>query len=460
MQTSFDLIVIGAGPGGYVAAIRAAQLGMKVAVVEKEACGGICLNWGCIPTKALLKSAEVFIEAKNAKAYGVQTGQVKADLAPMMQRSRQVANKMRKGVDFLLKKHKITVLMGTGYVLDAQTVQVSTTKTKKTNYKAKHIIIATGARAKTIPPIPLNGKNIIEYRGALSLKQQPKHMLVIGSGALGTEFAYFYHSIGTQVTLVEALPTILPNEDKDISDYMAQHLKKQGMRILTRAKVESVQNKGKYCVTNVGKESIKSDVVLSALGFDANLEDLCSEALGLHVSQGKIVVDDFYRTNVEGIYAIGDVISTPALAHVASAEAIICVEHIAGKHPEALNYNNVPACTYCQPEVASIGYTEAQAKAKGYTLKIGKFPFSASGKSQANGHEEGFVKTIYDAKYGECLGVHMIGHHVTEMIAEIAVARTLETTGEALMRTIHPHPTMSEALMEASAQAYGEAIHL
>jgi dihydrolipoamide dehydrogenase len=463
---NFDLIVIGSGPGGYVAAIRAAQLGLKVAVVERESLGGICLNWGCIPTKALLKSAQVFEYIQHAKDYGITVGAPTADFNAMIERSRGVAGKMSKGVNFLLSKNKITVLNGHGSLTADKKVSVKDDKGTSTSYTAKNIIIATGARARALPNLPIDGTKIIEYRKAMSLPTQPKSIVVVGSGAIGMEFAYFYHSIGTKVTVVEYLDQVLPREDEDVSKEVAKVFKKSGINIITGTTVESVDTKGAGCKVRTThnktkkEEFIDCDVVLSAVGIAPNTENLGLETLGIKTDRGFILADEFYRTNVAGIYAIGDVIPTAALAHVASAEGIICVEKIAGHHPQPLDYNNIPSCTYCSPEVASVGYTEAQAKAKGYTLKVGKFPFSASGKASASGANAGFVKVIFDAKYGEFLGAHFVGANVTEMIAEVVVARKLETTGMDIVKSVHPHPTMSEAIMEAAAAAYDEVIHL
>jgi len=464
---NFDLIVIGSGPGGYVAAIRASQLGMNVGVVERESLGGICLNWGCIPTKALLKSAQVFDYIRHAKDYGISVGQAEPDFDAMIKRSRNVADGMSKGINFLFRKNKIQVLEGTGKLLRGKKVEVSDKDGKKKEYSAEHIIIATGGRAKELPNLPIDGKKVIEYRKAMSLEKQPKSLVVVGAGAIGVEFAYFYNSIGTKVTIVEFLEQgLVPREDPDISKELAKVYKKYGIEVLGNTSVESVDTKGRGCKVQVksrkdGKmQEIKCDVVLSAAGVTPNTENIGLEALGIETDRGLIKVDPFYRTNVSGIYAIGDVVPGPALAHVASAEGIICVEKIAGEHPEALDYNNVPSCTYCIPEIASVGYTEATAKAAGYEIKVGKFPFTASGKASAAGAKQGFVKVIFDAKYGEWLGAHMIGYNVTEMIAEVVAARKLETTGHEIIKSVHPHPTMSEAVMEASAAAYGEVIHL
>ena len=462
---NYDLIVLGSGPGGYVAAIRASQLGMKVAVVEKAELGGVCLNWGCIPTKALLKSANVFEYLKHAKDYGVAIDtEPKADLEAMVKRSREVAAGMSKGIQFLFKKNKIEVLEGLGKVLPGKKVEVKSEKGKTTEYTAKHIIIATGARSRELPNLKQDGEKIIGYRKAMVLEKQPESMVVVGSGAIGSEFAYFYNSIGTKVTLVEFLPNIVPLEDEEISKQLERSFKKAGMKVMTKSTVEEVDTKGKKCKVKIktpkGEEIVETDIVLSAVGITTNIEGIGLEETGIKVEKDKIVVDEYYRTNVEGYYAIGDVVSGQALAHVASAEGIACVEKIAGQNPEPIDYNNIPGCTYCSPEVASVGYTEKAAKEAGYELKVGKFPFSASGKASAAGSKDGFVKVIFDAKYGELLGVHMIGANVTEMIAEAVVARKLETTGHEIIKAVHPHPTMSEAMMEATAAAYGEVIHL
>lgn len=463
----FDLIVVGSGPGGYVAAIRASQLGMKVGVVERESLGGICLNWGCIPTKALLKSAQVFEYINHAEDYGIKVDKASVDFTGMVKRSRNVADGMSKGINFLFRKNKITVLDGHGKLLRGKKVEVTDKDGKKKEYSAEHIIIATGGRAKELPTVPIDGEKVIEYRKAMSLEKQPKKMVVVGAGAIGTEFAYFYSSIGTEVTVVEFMEQgLVPREDADVSKEMNKIYKKKGINILGNTSVESVDTKGKGCTVTVknrktGKtEEIKCDVVLSAAGVAPNTENIGLEALGIKTDRGLIQVDEFYRTNVAGIYAIGDVTPGAALAHVASAEGIICVEKIAGENPQPMDYNNIPACTYCVPEVASVGYTEQAAKDAGYEIKVGKFPFSASGKASAAGAKEGFVKVIFDAKYGEFLGAHMVGMNVTEMIAEVVAARKLETTGHEIIKAVHPHPTMSEAVMEAAAAAYDEVIHL
>lgn len=463
MASNYDLIVIGSGPGGYVAAIRASQLGMKVAVVEKAELGGICLNWGCIPTKALLKSAQVYEYIQHAADYGIKINGATADFNSMIKRSRGVAEGMSKGIQFLFKKNKIDQIIGHGRVKRGKVVEVEHDG-KKTTYQAKSIIIATGGRARELPALKIDNKNIIGYRKAMTMEKQPESMVVVGSGAIGVEFAYFYHSIGTKVTIVEYLDNIVPNEDEDVSRQLARTFKKSGIEIMTKSEVTKVETKGKKNKVTVktakGEEILEADVVLSAVGIVANIEDIGLEELGIKVEKGRIVTDDYYKTNVEGVYAIGDVIRGPWLAHVASAEGIICVEKIAGHSPEPLDYNNLPGCTYCSPEIASVGYTEKAAKEAGYEVKVGKFPFSASGKAKAAGAADGFVKVIFDAKYGEFLGAHMIGANVTEMIAEVVAARKLETTGHEIIKTVHPHPTMSEAVMEAAAAAYDEVIHL
>jgi dihydrolipoamide dehydrogenase len=463
-SSKFDLIVLGSGPGGYVAAIRASQLGLKTAIIEAEELGGICLNWGCIPTKALLKSAQVFEYINHANDYGISVKDASADFTGMVKRSRNVANGMSKGVQFLMKKNKIEVIAGWGKIQPGKKVEVTDKDDKKTVYSADHIIIATGARSRELPSMPQDGKKIIGYRKAMTLEKQPKRMVVVGSGAIGVEFAYFYNSIGTEVTIVEYMDRIVPVEDVEVSKALEKIYKKAGMKIMTSSEVTGVDTKGAGCKVKVktakGEETLECDVVLSAAGVVSNLENVGLEDVGILVDKGKIKVDEYYKTNMPGYYAIGDVVSGPALAHVASAEGIICVEKIAGHHPEALDYNNIPGCTYCSPEIASVGYTEAKAKEAGYEVRVGKFPFSASGKASAAGAKDGFVKLVFDKKYGELLGAHMIGANVTEMIAEIVAIRKLETTGHELIKTVHPHPTMSEAVMEAAAAAYDEVIHL
>jgi dihydrolipoamide dehydrogenase len=464
---NFDIIIIGSGPGGYPAAIRAAQLGKKVAIVERDELGGICLNWGCIPTKALLKSAQVFEYISHAEDYGIKVSSAKADFGGMVDRSRGVANGMSNGIKFLMKKNKITVIEGFGKLARGKKVEVTDSTGKMETYTADHIILATGGRARSLPNVPIDNKKIVGYRKAMTMDKQPKKMVVIGAGAIGAEFAYFYNAIGTEVTIVEYLAQgLVPREDADISKELGKIFKKKGIKVLANTAVQSVDIKGKGCKVVVKnnktekEETIECDIVLSAVGVSPNTENIGLEALGIKTDRGLISVDEFYQTNVAGIYAIGDIVPGAALAHVATAEAITCVEKIAGHHPEPINYNNIPSCTYCIPEVASVGYTEAAAKEAGYDIKVGKFPFSASGKASAAGVKEGFVKVIFDAKYGEWLGAHMVGANVTEMIAEVVIARKLETTGHEVIKTIHPHPTMSEAIMEAAAAAYGEVIHL
>lgn len=461
---NYDVIVIGSGPGGYVAAIRASQLGLKTAVVERDELGGICLNWGCIPTKALIKSANVFEYINHAADYGLSVKDAKADLGGMVKRSREVANGMSNGIKFLMKKNKIDVIAGLGKVKPGKKVEVTDKDGKKTEYNAQHIVIATGGRSRQLPNLTQDGKKIIGYREAMVLAQQPKSMVVVGSGAIGVEFAYIYNAIGTKVTVVEYLPNVVPLEDEEVSKALEKSFKKAGIDVMTNASVESVDTKGNGCKvkvkTQTGEQTIECDIVLSAVGVVANIENVGLEEVGIVTDKGKIIVNEWYQTNIPGYYAIGDCIPTAALAHVASAEGIICVEKIAGHHPEPLDYNNIPGCTYCSPEVSSVGYTEKAAREKGYEIKVGKFPFSASGKASAAGAKDGFVKLIFDAKYGELLGAHMIGANVTEMIAEAVAIRKLETTGHELIKTVHPHPTMSEAIMEAAAAAYGEVIHL
>ncbi|MCC6599901.1 MAG: dihydrolipoyl dehydrogenase [Crocinitomicaceae bacterium] len=461
---NFDVLVLGSGPGGYVAAIRASQLGLKTAIIEKESLGGICLNWGCIPTKALIKSANVFEYIQHAKDYGIKVGTPVIEFDNIIKRSRDVAGGMSKGVQFLMKKNKIEVINGTGKLRPGKKVAVTSDKGEVKEYSASHIIIATGGRSRILPGLLQDGKKIIGYREAMSLPTQPESMVIVGSGAIGVEFAYVYNAIGTKVTIVEFLPNVVPVEDEEVSKALAKSFKTAGIDIMTNAEVTSVDTSGKGCRVKIktaeGEKTVEADIVLSAVGIVANIEGIGLEDVGIITDKGKIAVDKFYKTNVPGYYAIGDCTPGQALAHVASAEGIICVEKIANHHPQPLDYNNIPGCTYCSPEIASVGYTEKAAKAAGFDIKVGKFPFSASGKASAAGAKDGFVKLIFDARYGELLGAHMIGANVTEMIAECVAARKLETTGEELIRTVHPHPTMSEAIMEAAAAAYGEVIHL
>jgi len=461
---NFDLLVIGSGPGGYVAAI-ASQLGLKTAVVERESLGGICLNWGCIPTKSLLKSAQVYEYFLHAADYGIALdGSVKPDFKKVVDRSRTVADGMSKGVQYLFKKNKIEVINGTGRLKSPGVVEVTGADGKKSEVKASHIILATGARSRELPNLKQDGKKVIGYREAMTLPSLPASMVVVGSGAIGSEFANFYHTMGTDVTLVEFLPNVVPLEDEEVSKQLERSFKKSGMKVMTSSSVESVDTSGKLCKVKIKtpKEVIEmeAEIVLSAVGISPNVEGIGLEELGIEMDSGKIKVDDFYRTNVNGIYAIGDIVGGPALAHVASAEGITCVEKIAGQNPHPVDYNNVPGCTYTSPEVASVGMTEKAARDAGYDLKVGKFPYTASGKAASAGAKDGFVKLVFDAKYGELLGAHLIGANVTELIAELVVARKLETTGEEIIKAVHPHPTMSEAVMEAAAAAYGEVIHI
>ncbi len=459
----YDIIVLGSGPGGYVTAIRAAQLGFKVAIVEKENLGGVCLNWGCIPTKALLKSAQVFDYIKHANQYGIVAGEPQADFPAMIQRSRGVAETMSNGVAFLMRKNDITVINGVGKLLPGKQIEVNNDEGKIV-YNADHIIIATGARARQLPNLPIDGNKVIGYRQAMTLDKQPESMIVVGSGAIGVEFAYFYHTIGTKVTIIEYLPNIVPLEDIDVSKQLGRSFKKSKIKVMTSSELLSVDTSGdkvKAIVnTKKGEIALEADIILSAVGIQANIENIGLEEVGITTEHGKITVNDFYQTNVEGYYAIGDVLATPALAHVASAEGITCVEKIAGHNPEKIDYNNIPGATYTSPEISSTGMTEQQAKDAGFDVLVGKFPFTASGKAKAAGAAEGFVKVVLDKKYGEILGAHMIGANVTEMIAEIVTARKAEATGHTILKAIHPHPTMSEAVMEAIADAYDEVIHL
>lgn len=463
-MSKFDIIVLGSGPGGYVTAIRASQLGFKTAIVEKESLGGVCLNWGCIPTKALLKSAQVFEYLQHAEDYGLKASDVDKDFDAVVKRSRNVAGGMSKGVQFLMKKNKIEVINGFGTLKSGKKVSVKDSEGKETEYSADHVIIATGARSRELPALPQDGKKVIGYREAMTLDKQPKKLIVVGSGAIGIEFAYFYNAMGTEVTVVEFLPNIVPLEDEEVSKQLERTFKKSGIKIMTSSEVTKVDTSGDgvkaYVKTKKGEEVLEADIVLSAVGIKTNIENIGLEDVGIATDRDKILVNDYYQTNIPGYYAIGDVTPGQALAHVASAEGILCVEKIAGMHVEPLDYGNIPGCTYCSPEVASVGLTEKQAKEEGYDIKVGKFPFSASGKAQASGNSDGFVKVIFDAKYGEWLGCHMIGAGVTDMIAEAVVARKLETTGHEILKAVHPHPTMSEAVMEAVADAYDEVIHL
>lgn len=463
-MSKYDVIVLGSGPGGYVTAIRASQLGMKTAIVEKESLGGVCLNWGCIPTKALIKSADVFNYLNHASDYGLKVDNVDKDFGAVVKRSRDVADGMSKGVQFLMKKNKIDVIMGYGTLKKGKKIEVKADDGSTSIVEGKNIIIATGAKSRVLPSLPQDGKKVIGYREAMTLKEQPKKMIVVGSGAIGVEFAYFYNSMGTEVTIVEYLDRIVPVEDIDVSKQMERSFKKTGIKIMTSSEVTGIDTSGKGVKATVktkkGEEVLEADIVLSAVGIETNLKNIGLEEIGISTDRGKVLVNDWYQTNIPGYYAIGDITPGPALAHVASAEGILCVEKMAGMHVEPLDYGNIPGCTYSTPEIASVGMTEAQAKEAGYELKVGKFPFSASGKASASGAKDGFVKVIFDAKYGEWLGCHMIGAGVTDMIAEAVLGRKLETTGHEVLKAVHPHPTMSEAVMEAVADAYGEVIHL
>ena len=463
-MSKYDIIVLGSGPGGYVAAIRASQLGLKAAIIEKESLGGICLNWGCIPTKALLKSAQVFEYLKHAEDYGLSVENPDKDFTKVVKRSRNVAEGMSNGIKFLMKKNKIDVINGFGKVKTGKKIDVTAEDGTVTEYSADHILIATGARSRELPALKQDGKKVIGYREALTLPTQPKKIVIVGSGAIGVEFAYFYNSMGTDVTVVEFLPRIVPVEDAAVSKQLEKSFKKSGIKIMTSAEVTSVDTSGNGIKATVktkkGEEILEADILLSAVGIKTNIENIGLEDVGIVTDRDKVLVNDFYQTNIPGYYAIGDITPGPALAHVASAEGILCVEKIAGQHVEPIDYGNIPGCTYCSPEIASVGMTEAQAKDAGYDIKVGNFPFSASGKASAAGTKDGFVKVIFDAKYGEWLGCHMIGAGVTDMIAEAVLGRKLETTGHEVLKTIHPHPTMSEAVMEAVAAAYDEVIHL
>ena len=461
---NYDVIVIGSGPGGYVAAIKASQLGFKTAIIERSEPGGICLNWGCIPTKALLKSAQVYNYVKHSEEYGIFNDNAKVDFEKVISRSREVSATMSKGVQFLLKKNSIELIEGHAKLTSDKKVEVTANDGSKNTYEAKHIILATGARSKQLPNLPQDGKKIIGYRQALSLKKQPESMIVVGSGAIGTELAYFYNSIGTKVTLVEFLPNILPNEDEDVSKQLARSLKKSKIKVMTKSSVESVDTSGDKCIATIktkkGEEQIEADIVLSAVGVTPNIENIGLEELGIKTENGKIVVDPYYNTNIAGVYAIGDIIEGPALAHVASEEGIICIEKLAGKNPIPLAYNIIPGCVYTVPEVASMGMTEKQAIDNGYDIRVGKFPFTASGKATAANAREGFIKLIFEKKTDSIIGAHFIGMNVTEMISEMVISKKFGIKGKDIMSTIHPHPSMSEAIMEAAAAAHEEAVHL
>jgi dihydrolipoamide dehydrogenase len=461
---NYDVLVLGSGPGGYVAAIRASQLGLKTAVIEKAELGGICLNWGCIPTKALLKSASVYESMVHAESYGLKSQSIDFDFSNVVDRSRGVADKMSKGIEFLMKKNKIDVINGVGKLVAANKIAVTDADKKVTEYEAKNIVLATGARSRQLPNLPQDGKKIIGYREALTLPELPKSMVIVGSGAIGSEFAYFYHTMGTKVTLVEYMPNIVPVEDEDVSKALARSFKKSKMKVMVNSSVESVDTSGDTCKVTIktkkGEEVIDADVVLSAVGIVSNIENIGLEDVGVATDGGKVLVDEYGQTNIPGVWAIGDIVPGAALAHVASHEAVVAVEKMAGLNPKPIDKGNISGCTYTTPEVASVGMTEKAAKEAGYDIKVGKFPFSASGKASAAGHNEGFVKLIFDAKYGELLGGHMIGYNVTEMVADLVSIRKLETTGHEIISTVYPHPTMSEAIMEAAADAYDECIHI
>lgn len=464
-MTKYDIIILGSGPGGYVAAIRASQLGFKVGIVERENLGGICLNWGCIPTKALLKSAHVYEDMNHAAEYGITLDSApQIDFPKVIERSRNVASGMSKGIDYLMKKNKIDVILGNGKLISPTQIEVTDKENQKNIVEADHIILATGARSKQLPNLPQDGKNVIGYREAMTLPKQPKSMIVVGSGAIGCEFANFYHTIGTKVTIVEFLPNIVPNEDVEVSKQLGRCFKKSGIKVMTSASVEHVEISEQGCIATVknkkGEQKIEAEIVLSAVGVTPNIENIGLEEVGINIERGKIVVDDYYQTNIPSVYAIGDIVKGQALAHVASAEGITCVEKIAGKTPRVINYNNIPGCTYTSPEVASVGLTEEKAKELGHNIKVGKFPFSASGKANASNAKDGFVKLIFDDKHGELLGAHMIGANVTEMIGEMVVGKNLEITAHEIINSVHPHPTMNEAIMEAAAAAYDEVIHI
>ena len=471
-NANYDCVIIGSGPGGYETAIRASQLGMNAAIIEKDKLGGVCLNVGCIPTKALLKSAEVMADARHLDTYGLELdGSVSPNFPKVIARSRGTANQMNKGVQFLMKKNDIDVIYGRGKLASSSEVHVTPSVNmdgeevgEETTVTADHVIIATGARAREIPPLPLDGEKIITYKEAMMQTEQPDQLVIVGAGAIGVEFAYFYQNMGTEVTIVEVQDRIVPNEDAEISKELARSFKKLGVTIMTASEVQGVDTDSTplqvEVKTSKGTETLEADQVLSAVGVVGNVEDIGLDELGIETESNDIVVDDFYRTNVDGVYAIGDVTGAPWLAHKASHEGILCVEKIAGHDVQPIDMRDVPGCTYCQPQIASVGYTEEQAKEAGYEIKVGKFPFKASGKAAALGHQEGFVKTIYDAKYGEFLGCHIIGHDATELIAEVVTSRKLETTGHEIMEAMHPHPTLSETIMEATRAAYGQPINI
>ena len=456
-QFDYDIVVVGGGPGGYVSAIRAAQLKHKVAIVESNDLGGVCLNWGCIPTKALLTNAKVYDYIKNAKKYGINIPSYEVDWKKVIKRSRDVSKRLSKGIEYLMKKNQISYIPHKGKLLDNNTIILNNRK----KITAKHIIIATGGSAKQIPSFKTDGKVIISSKEAMVLEEIPKNLTIIGAGAIGVEFAHLYNAFGSNVTLIEGLDRIVPNEDEDVSKELTKIFTKRKINILTSSKVNGVRKSKGYATVDVdGHKPIKADKVLVAIGVTGNVSDLGLETLGIKTNNGFISVNEFMQTNIDNIYAIGDVCGPPLLAHVASYEGVLASEHISDHKVDGMRYDNIPACTYCDPEIASVGLTEAEANQQGYKIKVGKFPFSALGKALADGNRDGFVKIIYDDKYGELLGCHIIGKNATNIITEIAIARNLETTYHEVLKTVHPHPTLSEAIQEATAEALGEAIHI